>query len=167
LCDPVSLTAMTFATGAAKSVLGFIGQNQAAEANKQAANAAFANTSNSLAEQRVQIDRQQSENTVSAMINAAANRGKVSASASSMGADAATTTQLVNAGNFDVGRALSIADTNSESMRIRNSQDLTDANIKRQSQINQVLPQSPLELALNLSGNAISSAGDYLKLKGT
>lgn len=149
------------------SVLGFAGQQQAHAQAVQAADASYANTSNSLQTQETQIDRQQSENTVTAMINAAANRGKVSASASSMGADGATTTQLVNAGNFDVGRALSIADQNSESLRQRNSQDLTDANIKRQSTINATPSPSPIGLLASITGAGIQGAGEALKLSGT
>lgn len=167
MCDPVSMAVVGSSLGASQSILGFAGQNQAHSQAVQAADASYANTSNSLQTQETQIDRQQSENTVTAMINAAANRGKVSASASSMGADGATTTQLVNAGNFDVGRALSIADQNSESLRQRNSQDLTDANIKRQSAINAVPDGSIAGLLTGIAGAGIAGAGTALKLGGT
>lgn len=167
MCDPVSMGAASAGMGAVQSVMGFMGQTQAARSNAQAANASYMNTYNSEQQQASQVDRRQSENTVTSMINAAAARGRVSASASSMGADAASTTQMVNAADFDVGRALSIEDVNSEDQRVQIGQQLTNANIERQSQINQVVKPSPFSLITNLGADAIQGAGQALKLTGT
>lgn len=170
--NPVSnpaagLAGLGFAGAAASSIFGFLGQGAAYKANVQAAKVGFANSYDIEQTRRVQIDQQESENTVSAMINAAAARGRISASASSMGADAATTTQQINAADVDVGRNLGLEDVNSQNQRIQSAQNLTNASLKEQSQINSVAKPNLLALGFNLVGDAASSATQALKLAGS
>lgn len=166
MCDPISLAAATTAVGSASSVLGFAGQNQAAQANKTAANLAYANTGNQVAVRGAQIDQQQSENTVQAMIDRVTAQGRISASASSMGGDAATTARTENAADFASGRSLSLEDVNSQNQRIGNAQTMTNAFYTRQSQENQVLPGNPLSLALGLAKAGLGGASAFGKLGG-
>lgn len=166
MCDPISLASAGTAVAGGKSILSFLGQNAASAANTRAANLSYANTSNQLAQRSSQIDAQESQNTVQAMIDRVTAQGRISASASSMGSDTATTTREGSAANFSVGRALGIEDTNSQNQRQDVGNQLDNAFYARQTQENQVLPGNPISLALGLGGDAVGGAGDYLKLGG-
>lgn len=167
MCDPVSLAVAAGTVSQAKNVLGFLGGQQAYNANRNAAYSTYGTTYNTLQQQEGQIDAQQSENTTSALIKGIAAQGRISASASSLGGDAASTAAQSGAADFDVGRGLSIQDLNSENQRVQNAAELTGAAIKRDSQINQVAKPSALGLAVKWVGTNIETASNVLKLTGS
>lgn len=167
MCDPVTMGVIVASTSAISAGLAFGGKQEERATNIADANAGYANTFNSIQTQAGELDTQRSENAVTAMINAAASRGHISASASSMGADAATTTAMANAGDFDVGRDLSLKNVNTENQRVQLGQNLKDASLRRQSQINQTPAPSVAGLLLNIAGAGIKGANSALHLAGT
>ena len=167
MCDPVSLGLAFAAVGATSSVMGFVGQNQAASANRRAADLSYANTENQLALKGSQVDAQQSENTVQAAIARITGQGRISASASSMGSDAASATRGANAVDFGVGRGLSIENINSDSQRQAIGGEEANAFYAHQSQVNSVLPQSPIQLALGLAKSGLGGVSTFSQFGGT
>ena len=167
MCDPSLLAAAQVVPAMVSSVMGFVGQNQAAAANKKAANLSYANTENQLTQKASQVDAQQSENTVQAAISRITSQGRISASASSFGADASGATREANAADFAVGRGLSIENVNSDNQRVAIGGEQDNAFYARQSQINQVLPQSPIQLALGLAKAANAGIGAFAQFGGT
>lgn len=166
MCDPATIGLTITAVSATSAVMGFMGQNQAAHANEQAAQFGYSQTQNQLGEREAQIDQQQAENTVQAEIARRSAEGRISASAAAGGLDAATTGREANAADFAAGRGLSILDINSENQRLGVANDQTASFYRRQSQINQVLPQSPLTLALNLAKAGVQGYGAYMGAGG-
>jgi hypothetical protein len=167
MCGPLALAAASMVPAMASSVVGFIGHNEAAAANSRAAGLSYANTANQEATKAGQIDQQQSQNTVQAMIDRVQAQGRISASASSFGGDAASTTRAGNAADFAAGRGLGIEDTNSQNQRTQVGFGMDDAFYARQTQDNQVLKQSPLQLGLSLAGDVAGGASVFGKLGGT
>lgn len=166
MCDPLSISAVTTAVSMASAGMAYIGQNQQAAANQQAANVAYAQNENSAQQRYTQIGQEQSENTVNAAIARAKAQGGVSASASSFGFGEDTTGRLSQAADFASGRQLSLMDVNSENQRVATG-DQEQANwLNRQSQINSVMPGNPLALGVNLAGDAAKGAADYSKMGG-
>lgn len=167
MCDPMSLAIASAATTAASATLSFVGQNEAYRANEAAAVKTYANTYNELGVRNTQIDAQQSENTLEALINRQVLRGRISASASSMGATGdAATIQAAQADN-QVGRALSIENLTSDERRVQQGFALNAAGIERQSSINSKQPGSLASLALGFSDAALGGARTYHDLGGT
>lgn len=166
MCDPVSMAVATTATSAASSYMGFAGQNQAAAANETAANLGYANSINGLNTQATQIDKQQSENTVTALINSVAARGRISAAASSQGMGGSTTAAQENAAEFASGRQLSIEDLNSQQERVQNANQRSGADLQRRSQIASVQPASTLSLVLGVANSALKGANQFSQSGG-
>lgn len=166
MCDPVSLTAATFAISAATTGLAFQGQREQAKGARTAANLSYAQGQNELGQRNVQIDAQQSENTVQALINAAAERGAISASASDMGMSASTTKRLENAAANEAGRGLSIQDLNSDNQRLQSANLSIGQNIERDSTVRANKGPGLASLALGIAGDAVGAAGTYSKLGG-
>lgn len=167
MCDPVTIAAATFAVSAASSVMGFEGETQRAHLNANAANMQGANTYNALEQQRGQIDAQQSENTVSALIERAKARGAISASASSIGTGGSTATALETAADNQAGRALSIENLNSDNQRLQVRNQIQASDIQRQNKINSVLAPSPLSLVLGLAKAGLQSASAFTSAGGS
>lgn len=166
MCVPIAMAAATTAMSAASSIMGFIGQNQASQENKEAANLGYAATANESAEQATQIDQQQSENTMNAVIARVASQGRISASAASLGGGAESTTAQQNAAAFASGRDLSVEDINSEGQRLQVMNQLNAADMRRRTQIASVQPASPLSLILGLGGDALKGATEFSQLGG-
>jgi hypothetical protein len=166
VCDPLSLAAASTAVSGASSVMGFVGQGQAAAANARSANYAYAGTYDTEQQREAQIDQQQAGNTVQAAIDRTVAEGRVSASASSFGGDRQTAIGEVNSVANQNERALGTENINSENQRTQVATDLTGAELERQSQINRVQPESPLALGVGLAGDAAQGAATYSKLGG-
>lgn len=166
MCGPLLLAAVPAAIASAGAIAGFIGQGQASASNTTAANLSYAANQNVLGQRSVQIDQEQSQNTLNAAIARASAEGKVSASASSFGGDASTTTRQVNAADFSVGKQIGVEDINSQNQRLQVANDQTSDFYARQSQINKVPPPSPLSLGLSIAGDAAEGAANYSKLGG-
>lgn len=141
--------------------MGFLGQNAAAKANTTAANLSYAQSENQIGERATQIDQQQSENLVQAEIDRAAAGGRINAAAAAGGSDAATTTRGEDTASLQAGRGLSIEDINSQNQRLGLVNDQAKAFYARQSQENEVLPQSPLQLGLGLTKAALGGASAF------
>lgn len=166
MCDPLTIGMVTAGVGALSSVAGFIGQQQAYKANVESANVGYMAKMNDLNTQAVQIDRQQSENTASAVIARAKAAGAISASASSFGIGPQSAAAAENASDVAINRDLAIRNINSESQRLQNASERTGAALSRQSQIAQVPKANPLSLALGLAGSALGGVDEFSKLGG-
>lgn len=166
MCDPVSIAVTTAAVSALSTTVGFIGQRQAAKANEQAANVSAAQQHNELGQRAVQVDAQQSENTVNALIERAAGQGAISASASAFNTGVSTTTQRSNAADFALGRSLSIEDLNSENQRQQIGNEHTGVELERVSQINSVQKPGALSLALGIGEAGLKGANAYSNAGG-
>lgn len=161
MCDPISMAAATTAVSATSAIMGFQGQNQQAALNQQEANLGYAQSANEAGEQAVQIDQQQSENTMNAVINRVSAQGRISASAASMGGGAESTAAQANAAAFAAGRQLSVENINSAGQRLQVQNELISADDKRRSQIASVQKASPLSLVLGLAKAGLSGASAF------
>ncbi len=166
MCGPLAMAAVPAAMGVVSAVAGYSGKATAYNQNVQAANLGYANSANQVNQQRTQIDTQQSENTATAVIDKAKAAGAISASASAMGTGGTTAAEMENASANSAGRNLGIQDINSSNQRLQTSSELSDAVLRRQSQINQVQAPSKLSLALGIGGALASGAKDYHSLGG-
>lgn len=166
MCSPQTASAIGQFSPVGGAVLGYLGQNAAASANREAANISYAQNENAASQRYTQIGQEQSENTINAAIARARAEGSISASASSMGSDASTTGRQVQAADFATGMQLGRMDINSENQRIATADQEQVNWLNRQSQINSVAPQSPLVLGVHLAANAAQAAADYAKMGG-
>lgn len=161
MCDPVTIAVVAASTAALSTTVGFIGQTQMAKANEQAADVAAAQQHNELGQRAVQVDAQQSENTVNAIIERAATQGTISASASAFNTGLSTTAQRSNAADFALGRGLSIADLNSQGQRDQIGNQHIGVEMDRVSQINSVQAPGALSLALGITQAGLTGANAY------
>jgi hypothetical protein len=166
MCGPLALAAIPTALSTASAVMGFAGQNAQSKANASAAGLQYGQTENQIAAQRSQIDAQQSQNTVQALIDRISAQGRISASAGAMGADAATSTRAINQAAFAAGRGLGIEDTNSANMRANTGTESQNAFYQEQTKKNQALPPSPLALALNIASSFSGGAQTFANMGG-
>lgn len=166
MCDPVTLAVTAVGVSAATTGLSFLGQQQAAKSNAQAANVTAANSYNDIGRRGVQIDQQNSENILSSLIDRTAAQGAISASASAMGTGVATTDQISNAAAFGAGRNASIDQLNSDNQRGQLTSDRTGVSLRRQSQINSVQGPSLIGLGFQLAGDTLKGASTYTSLGG-
>lgn len=166
MCDPVSLGIAAAAVGAVGAGASFAGANRAADDNLHAANRTAASSFNALETRRTQQDAQHSEDSVTALIDAAAARGRISASASDFGGDASTITQQVNAADFGTGRVLAIGNLNAQNAAKDIASAKNDNETRRVNQIGAVKGASPLSLALGISSAALSGANTYSSAGG-
>lgn len=166
MCDPVTIAVSALAVSTLTTAVGFVGQNQAADANRKAANMSAANSYNDLGNKGVQIDAQNSENNLSSIINAHAAKGAISASASAFGTGEASTAQLANAADYAAGRSASISQLNANNQRLQLGSDSAGVDIQRQAQIASKQGGSGLSLALGFAGDALGAAGTYHDLGG-
>lgn len=166
MCDPVSLAVATAAVGTVQAGASFAGANRAADDNLHAANRTNASGFNALELRRTQQDAQHSEDTVTALIEQTAARGRISASASALGSDAGTIAAQSNAADFGTGRALAIGNLNAQNASQDVARAKEDNNTRRVNQISQVRRGSPLSLALGISSAALSGANTYASTGG-
>lgn len=161
MCDPLTIALVTTAASAGSAIMSFQGQRAAKKANDQAANMTYANTYNELGNRNIQIDQQQSENSVEAAINQHVLQGRISASAGAMGLTGGTTKSLEVSAANQVGRALSLERLTSENQRIQQGTEYNAAGIRRVSQINSVAKPSIAKLGFDLAKSGLQGANAY------
>lgn len=166
MCDPVSIAAATAVISTASATMGFVGQQQQYKSNAQMANITAANTYNGQQEQSAQIDAQQSENTVNAIVQRAQGEGVISAHAGAFGLSGSTTSRLSNAVDFASGRQLSVEDLNSSDQRLQMQNVMVGTDLTRQAQINSVAQADPLSLALGVAKAGLSGTSAYTSAGG-
>jgi len=156
MCDPVTIGLTTAALSIASTVTGYIGQNQAYEANRQASNLNYAREMEAVGRQQVQLDKKASENAFDTAIATVRAQGDISASASDRGLSTQSIAQQLNATMFGIGRQATAEDINDQSVRDNLAASKTDADLRRQSQINSVQKGSALSLAIGIGQGALS-----------
>lgn len=161
MCDPISIGAATAGLSGATEILKFTGQNRAWDDNRHAAGRTYASQFNAAEDQRVQVQAQTSEDTVSNLIEQLNQRGRISASAADLGVDASTATQQLNASEFAAGRTQAITDLNAANQGQAYKTGLVDADLRRQNQIRAVAKGSPVGLAMGLAGSALQGVGAF------
>lgn len=161
MCDPVSIGVATFALSSASAVMQHVGQNQAYEANRQAANLSLARDNDALNRQQVQLDQQRSENVLDTAITTLKSQGEIAASASSQGLASSSIVRSLNADMFGIGRQATAEQKNDLNQRVELANSRTDAQLRRQNQINSMRKSSLLELGVNLGQSALSGYNAY------
>lgn len=161
MCDPVSIGIATFALGATEAVSTHIGTNRAYEANRQASNYNYAREADAIARQDNQLQQEHSQQVLDTAIASLRSQGSIAASASDMGLSGGTLVQQINAGMFGLGREASIQDRNFNNQRVELANSLTDAELKRQNQINSMSKSNFAQLALGVSKAGLQAVGSY------
>jgi len=166
MCNPMFLAAASTAIGVVRAGAEYVGGRKLASAQELAVNQTAAEQSNVLARRDVQIGAQASEDRVNAIINAVAAQGRISASASSMGSDAATVAQMSNAEAFKAGRGASIQDLNTQNALAENQQARRNNELERVSKINTIQKPTPLSLVLGIAQAGLQGANTYYATGG-
>lgn len=166
MCDPVSISVANAATAAASAIMGFEGANSMSHANANAANLTASVQYNGLSEQAGEIASQQSENSLTSLINRARTQGSISASASALGAGGSTAQEEANAADVASGRSLAISDLNSSFQRLQIQNELTGSDVQRQNKIASVPAGNPLSLVLGLAKAGLQGVGSYEQAGG-
>lgn len=169
MCEPATLTTLALVAGgasAAKTVMGFIGQQQAASANKKAANLNYNLKVEQASRQNAQLSEQQTQTALTDAVTIAQNFGRIATSASSLGLGRTTAHRLLGVAATGANRALAANEANYANKRVDLQTELTGASIQRSSQIASVPSPTYGELALNLIGDAADTASNYAALGG-
>lgn len=161
MCDPVSLGIATFALSATQAISSYVGQNALSKANEQAANYNYAREQGAINRQDVQLQEEHSQKVMDTAIATLAARGDISASASSMGLSQGSLASQINASMFGIGRNATIEDKNFTNQRIELANSRTDAELKRQNQINSQPRATTASLVLGLGKSALSGYNSY------
>lgn len=158
MCDPVSIGIATATLGTLSSISEYVGQNQAAKSNQEAANYNFAREREAIGKQGVQLDRENSEAAFDTAITTAGERGRIVASASESGLAPASISQQLNASMFGIGRNRTVEETNFTARRNSLADSRVDAAIKRDSQIASMPRASVASLVIGIGKSALSGA---------
>lgn len=162
MCDPVTISAAAlFALQAGSQVAGHIGTNQAYKANQQAANYSFARDTEAINRQDAQLQAENSERSFDTAIAIAKDQGAIAASAATQGLAAGSIASQLNAGMFGIGRQATAEDVNFRNQRQEVANSRTDAELRRQNQINSRPRSGALQLALGIGEAAASSYSSY------
>lgn len=161
MCDPLSIGIATFALGSAQAVTSHIGQNQAYKANEKAANLNYAREQEAIGRQAVLVDKEQSETAFDTAIATAQAEGDIAVSASERGLGASSISQQLNAAMFGIGRQATMEDANFSTQRQNLAESRTDAELKRQSQINSKQKSGALSLVLGIGSAGLQGANAY------
>lgn len=165
MCDPVSIGIATFALGTAQAVSTHVGMNAAYEANRQAANYNYARDVEAANRQDSQLQQEHSQQVLDTAIAGLKARGDISASAADMGLAPSSISHQINAAMFGLGRQATIEDKNFSNQRIEIANSRTDADIKRQSQINSKSKSNAAMLALGIGSSALQGVNSYNSAK--
>ena len=156
MCGPAAVGAAAGGLAITEAVMTHIGTNQAYKANKQAANYNYANDRTNIGQKQVELDQEGSENAFDTAIATAREQGRITASASDQGLGSQSIISSINAGMFGIGRQAEVERINDQNSRIQLAQDLTGADIRRQSQINSKPRSSGAQLALGIGKGILS-----------
>jgi len=165
MCDPVSIGIATFALGATEAVSQHVGQNALYKANKQASNYNYAREVEAIGRQDSQLQQEHSQQVLDTAIAALKSQGAIAASASDMGLARGSILQQVNASMFGLGRDASAQERNFTNQRIEIANSRTDAELKRQNQINSVSKSNFAQLALGIGKAGVQAFGSYSAAK--
>lgn len=166
LGSAAGLANLSGALSAIGTITSFVGESQAAAANKKAANQNFAAKTNALNTQNTQLSEQESEDHVSNAIKSAQQYGRISATAASLGMGQSTLSPYLAAAQGNVARGQAIEDINTNSKRQNIQAEQTGAELERQSTINSKPSPSPLNLALGLGKDVFSAGSLFGQLGG-
>lgn len=161
MCDPVTIGVATLALSAGEAVMTHVGTNQAYQANKDAANLSYAQESNAIGRQKAQLDSQRSEDVFDTAIATLKSQGEIAASASSQGLASSSIVRSLNADMFGIGRNATIEQRNNTNQQIELANSRTDAELRRQNQINSAPRSSLLQLGVNLGKSALQGYNAY------
>jgi len=166
MCDPLTIgTAATLALSVGQQVLTHVGTNQAYKANQQAANYSFARDQEAINRQDAQLQAENSESAFDTAIAIAQDQGAIAASASTQGLAAGSIASQLNAGMFGVGRQATAEDINFRNQRQEIANSRTDAELRRQNQINSRPRSGALQLAVGIAGSAADAYSSFNKGK--
>lgn len=164
MCDPMTLAIATAALGVGESVSQYVGMNQQYEVNRQASNYNYARDREAINRQDVQLQEQNSQNVFETAIAAAQARGAVAVSAAEQGLGVPSIAGRLNAEMFGLGKQATTDQINFTNQRQELASNRTDAEIKRQNQINSKQKGSPLSLILGVGKAVVGGASDYKKM---
>lgn len=156
MCDPLTIGVGVALLGAAQTVTEHIGTNAAYKANKQAANYSYARDTEAINRQDSQLQAEHSESAFDTAIAIAGESGRISASASESGLGSSSIASQLNAAMFGAGRQATAEDINFRNTRAEIASSRTDAELRRQAQINSKPRSGTLSLAIGLGQDAMS-----------
>lgn len=165
MCDPLSIGIATFALGATEAVSSYGGTNQAYEANRVASNFNYARDLEAVGRQDNQLQQERSQQVLDTAIAGLKARGDISASAADLGLAPTSISQQLNASMFGLGRSASIEDRNFKNQRTELANSRTDAEVRRQSQVNSRSQASVASLALGVGKAGLQAAGSFNSAK--
>lgn len=157
MCDPISLAVASVAVSAASSVSGYVGQRQAAKAQEMAAQDAYIANQAALDVQQQQTNEQASQKMSERVRQAMIERGRLRALAAE-GMGGQSTARLE--GEIDLATATDMAVIERNRSMNEAQAQLQKRGMRAQSQgaINASQRPSPLGLAIDLAGTALSGA---------
>lgn len=167
MCDPLTISAAAAAAlSMGQAAMTHIGTNRAYAANEQAANLGYAQDQNALGQQQVQLDQERSQSALDTAISTLQAQGQIAASASSSGLASSSLIHSVNASMFGIGRQVDAEKTNDFNTRQAIAASRTEADLKRQNQINSRTRSSGLELALGIAQAGAKGYSTYQSGRG-
>lgn len=161
MCDPITIAATTTAISAASAVVGYIGQNQAADANEAAANVNYNSRMEALNAEGVQTDAKASEDALTSSIERAQTYGRIVTSISEMGGSQLSLSKAVQGAAFAGAREQSLTDLNFRNRREQIAREKIGAGVEKTNMINAVPRSSPISLALKLGSAAVGGYKDF------
>lgn len=165
MCDPITIAAATFALGTTQAVAQHIGTNNIYEANRQASNYNFARETEAINRQDSQLQQERSQQAMDTAIATLKAQGDISASAGDMGLSGTSIARQINASMFGIGRQATTEEINFRNQRVELASSRTDAEIRRQSQINSKPRSSVGMLALGIGEAGLSATNAYKTAK--
>lgn len=166
MCDPLTAAVIVSTVASIGSAtVSYIGQNNAAAAAKTAANLNYAREVETASAQSNQMSQEESNQAFDTSLAALRAEGDIQAGASAQGLAPRSIAQQVNASMFGLGRNATIEGTNNKLRRNQLGNELTGAEITRQSTIAQTPKGNPLSLVLGVTGALAEGAKGVIKAK--
>lgn len=168
MCDPtggvLTLALLSATVGVGSAYSSYVGQQQMAEQQTQAANRTFMLRDETIRAQAAQLDTAQTEDAFDREVETIRNRGRIANSISDMGLGNLTGSQLTQVNAFETGRAQSLTDVNFAQQREQLNRDLKGAGIERDSSLG--VPPSSLSLILGIGQGVLQGVNLYAGLGG-
>lgn len=161
MCDPVTIGIATAAIAGLQQVSSYVGQNQMASANRQAANYNYAREREAIGRQDVQLQQENSEAAFDTAITSAGERGKIAVSAAENGLAPSSLVSQLNAGMFGIARQRSAELTNLTNRRVALADSRTDAALRRDSQIASKPKATVASLVIGLGSAAVQGVNAH------